>query len=75
MKVEELKAAFEQLSVEDKLRFLEETAMPFCRQMMTDPAFPERMMPRCAEMMGRMTKERGDWMQGWMTGYTPGRKR
>lgn len=69
MKVEELKAAFEQLSPEDKLRFLEETAMPFCREMMADPAFAERMMPRCAEMMNRMVKSMGEWMPGWGAEY------
>ncbi len=75
MKVEELKTAFAQLSLDDKLRFLEETAMPFCRQMMSDPAFPERMMPRCAEMMNRMTKSMGEWMKDWGTEYAGRGKR
>lgn len=74
MKVEELKAAFEQLSPEDKLRFLEEAALPFCRRMMTDSAFAERMMPHCTELMDGMVKSMGEWMQGWMASYPSGRE-
>lgn len=68
MKYEELKAEFERLSREEKQRFMEEIGLGLCKEMMSDSAFMERMMPRCMDMMGQMPEAMRRRMQEWMTG-------
>ena len=74
MTYEDLKAEFARLSREDKQRFMEEVGLGLCRDMMSDTAFMERMMPRCMEMMGQMPEAMRRRMQEWMAGISGGRK-
>ncbi len=54
MTIEELKAEVGRLSPEDKQRFMEEIGIPLCKELMSDPAFMQKMFPRCMEMMDHM---------------------
>jgi hypothetical protein len=74
MKYEELKAEFERLSREEKQRFIDEVGLGLCKEMMSDTAFMDRMMPRCMEMMGQMPEPMRRRMQEWMGGMPGGRK-
>ncbi len=74
MKYEELKAKFERLSREEKQRFMEAVGLGLCKEMMSDSAFMDRMMPRCMEMMSRMPETMRRRMQGWMGGAPGGRR-
>jgi hypothetical protein len=68
MKYDELKAEFTRLSREEKQQFMEEVGLGLCKEMMSDAAFMERMMPRCTEMMGQMPEPMRRRMQEWMAG-------
>ena len=54
MTIEELKVEVSRLSPEDKQRFMEEIGLPLCTELMSDPAFTQKMFPRCMEMMDHM---------------------
>jgi hypothetical protein len=74
MKYEELKAEFERFSREEKQRFMEEVGLGLCKEMMSDTAFMERMMPRCMEMMGQIPEPMRQRVQEWTAGTPGGRK-
>ncbi len=68
MTFEEIKAAVAGMSHADKQRFMEEVGMGICKEMMADPAFIERMFPRCMEMMKQMPSDVIQRMQEMMSG-------
>ena len=73
MTFEEIKAAVAGMSPGDKQRFMEEVGMGLCKEMMTDPAFIERMFPRCMEMMKGMPSDVLHRMEGMMRAAGPQR--
>ncbi len=73
MTIEELKTEVDRLSPEDKRRFMEEIGMSLCKELMSDPAFIEKMFPRCMEMMGNMPGAFRSRMQEMMGNWSPRR--
>lgn len=66
MTIEELRVEVSRLSPEDKQRFMEEIGLPLCKELMSNPAFMQKMFPRCGEMMGNMPVEFRQRMQEMM---------
>jgi hypothetical protein len=74
VKYEDLKVEFTHRSCEEKQRFMEEVGLGLCKDMMSDTAFMDRMMPRCMERMGQMPDAMRGRMQDWVGGMPGGGK-
>ncbi len=70
MTFDEIKTAVAGMSPADKQRFMEEVGMGLCKEMMADPAFIDRMFPRCMEMMKQMPPDVIHRMQEMMSAGT-----
>jgi hypothetical protein len=66
MKVEDLKAAFYRLSLEDKRRFMQEISLDFCHTMMADAASFKRLLSACLDGPGPIDGPMRTDMKGWM---------
>jgi hypothetical protein len=75
MNVEELKAAFDGLSLEDKRRFMEAITLDFCQTMMADAESFKRMLCLCMDGPGPTPEDMPQHMQERMAKKTPRRKR
>ena len=58
MRFEEIKKVVLGLSVEDRLRLMQEVGPEMCKAMMDNPEAMARMMPPCRETMGTHSEKR-----------------